>query len=92
MGARDVPSPEVNAIAVDPATPQRVFLAAPGGLFRSADGGLTWETLPIRLSSEPLALTLDPRDPSLLFALLADGTLVESQDGGTSWTAREVGP
>lgn len=87
-----MPSQEVNAIAIDPATPQNIYLAAPDGLFRSADGGLAWEALPVRLNSEPLALTLDPHDPTRLFALLADGTLMQSEDGGTSWVNKEVGP
>jgi photosystem II stability/assembly factor-like uncharacterized protein len=87
-----VPLQEVNAIAIDPATPQNVYLAAPDGLFRSKDGGLTWEALPVQLNSEPLALTLDPRNPIRLFALLADGTLMQSEDSGTSWAGKEVGP
>ncbi len=91
MGARDVPAQTVNAIAIDPVTPQNAYLAGPNRLFRSKDGGLTWEALPFRLSSEPLALTLDPRNPARLFVLLADGTLMQSEDGGTSWVNKEIG-
>jgi photosystem II stability/assembly factor-like uncharacterized protein len=86
-----VPAQTVNAIAIDPATPQNVYLASPDGLFRSADGGLNWEALPSRLSSEPVALTLDPQHPATLFVLLADGSLLRSDDGGTAWITVEVG-
>lgn len=85
-----MPSQEVNAIAVDPMTPQNVYLAGPAGLFRSADGGLAWEAMPFRLSSEPIALTLDPQHPFTLFVLLADGSLLRSDDGGTTWVTLEV--
>lgn len=92
MGARDVPSKKVNAIAIDPGTPQNVYLAGPGGLFRSADGGLTWEAMTVQLSSEPLAMTLDPRNPTMLFTLLADGALLKSEDSGAGWATVEIKP
>lgn len=82
----------MNAITVDPITPQNVYLAGPGGLFRSADGGLTWEAMAVQLSSEPVALTIDPRTPSNLFVLLADGTLLKSDDTGANWTTVEIKP
>ena len=82
-----MPSKKVNAIAVDPVTPQNVYLAGPGGLFRSADGGVTLEVMPVELNSEPLALTLDPHTPTTLFVLLADGALWKSEDAGKTWAA-----
>lgn len=85
-----MPSQKVNAIAIDPITPENVYLAGPGGLFRSTDGGLTWEAMGVQLSSEPLALTLDPRNPKTVFVLLSDGTLLRSEDGGTTWVTVEV--
>ena len=85
MGTRDVPTQEVKAIAIDPLTPQNVYLASPDGLFRATDGGLTWEALNASLSSEPVALTLDPQHPTTLFALLMGETLLKSDDSGTTW-------
>ena len=93
MGARDaLTQPKVNAIAVDPITPQNVYFASPDGLFRSADGGLTWEALNTQLDSEALALTLDPRHPATLFAWLADATLLRSDDSGVTWATVEASP
>lgn len=85
-----MPAQSVNAIAVDPVTPQNVYLASPEGLFSSADGGLNWEALPFSVSSEPLALTLDQKHSATLFVLLADGSLLRSDDGGTTWVTLEV--
>ena len=91
MGARDAPSQKANSIAIDPITPQNVYLAGPDGLFRSPDGGLTWEAIGVQVSSQPLALTLDPRHPAQLFALFANGTLLRSEDSGTTWVTLEIG-
>jgi photosystem II stability/assembly factor-like uncharacterized protein len=52
---------------------------------------LNWEALPFRLSSEPMALTLDSKQPATVFVLLADGSLLRSDDGGTTWITAEVG-
>ena len=82
----------MNAIAVDPITPQNVYLAGSDGLFRSADGGLTWEAMTVQFSSEPLAMTLDPRNPTTLFTLLAEGALLKSDDSGASWVTVDIKP
>jgi photosystem II stability/assembly factor-like uncharacterized protein len=86
-----VPSQTVTALAVDPIVPQNVYLASPSGLFRSTDGGLTWVGLKAQLDSAPMALTLDPRHPATLFALLTSGTLLRCDDGGATWAPRELG-
>lgn len=72
-------------------TPQNVYLASPDGLFRSADGGLTWKTMKVELRAAPLALALDPRPPAMLFVVLADGTLMRSDDRGDTWTTVQAG-
>ena len=92
----------MNALAIDPVVPHNVTLAAPSGLFRSndvgtdigvftsPDGGLTWAKLQATVESEPVALTLDPRHPATLFALLAEGTLLRSDDSGETWLPRQT--
>ena len=81
----------IRSIAVDPINPKRVYIAGPAGLFRSDDGGLTWTAAGKRLSGEPLAVTLDPRTPQTVFAVLADGTVWQSRDGATIWKAAGTG-
>lgn len=78
-------------MSIDPITPQNVYLASPEGLFRSTDGGLTWTTMRLEASSKPVGLTLDPHNPAVLFALLADGRLLRSEDSGTTWSAEAIG-
>lgn len=86
-----MPSAKVTAVAIDPYTPQKVYLAGPDGLFRSADGGLTWKTMKVDVKAAPLALTLNSRTPAMLFVLLADGTLLRSENSGDTWTTVEAG-
>lgn len=75
----------IRSIAVDPVTPQRVYAAGPAGLFRSDDGGLIWEAADVGLTSESLAVTLNPAAPQTVFTVLVDGSVWESGDGATTW-------
>ncbi len=43
-----LPHPRVDAVAVDPANPQRVLVASPDGVFESGNGGSTWMQLTSR--------------------------------------------
>lgn len=66
----------------------------PSPMFRSFDGGRTWETLPFNVQADveqlPYAygmptLVVDPLDPRHLFATF-EGPLYRSEDAGSSWT------
>jgi photosystem II stability/assembly factor-like uncharacterized protein len=72
----------------------------PVSLFRSRDYGESWVELPaIRQvggqdkwtfpapphSAHTKNLTIDPRDPRLLYAAIEQGALLKSTDGGESW-------
>src|SRR5262249_12992648 len=67
----------------------------PARLFRSADGGRTWEEPPARmvqecpriLFSRVTTLTADPTDPDTLWAGVEIGGLHRSTDGGRTWQA-----
>ena len=99
-------SGSIGRIVVDPRDPDRVFVAAAGGLFspggdrglyRSTDGGGSWELV---LEGENPAtgavdVAIDPRDPRNLLAAMWDrdddrlggpgSGLYASTDGGDSW-------
>jgi hypothetical protein len=72
-----------------------------GGLFRSNDGGATWENLEIfprraNFPDEPLAfevfdLVADPTDPQRFYAGVADEGIYRSDDGGTNWSTASAG-
>jgi photosystem II stability/assembly factor-like uncharacterized protein len=84
-----------HALCVSAAQPGTVFLAARTGLFRSDDGGATWQDMEVGRFS-PLTYARDvrvaPQAPRTLYACLSpaarseDGSLYRSPDLGQSWT------
>ena len=81
-----------DAVAINPSSPN-VVLAAGHGLFRSVDGGTTWNQ---SSSSFPYvkALSFDPIDSSIVYAGTecsapyqpSELCVLKSIDGGISWT------
>ena len=85
MGGLPTKQP-VAAFAADPTTNLVMFAALPDGLWKSRDGGNTWQ----RLAKAPggiTALTVHPEKREMVFAGTGDGRIFTSTDGGTSWLA-----
>jgi photosystem II stability/assembly factor-like uncharacterized protein len=63
------------------------------GVFKSLDGGASWDArnsgLPGKLYL--YALAIDPQRESTLYAVLAGGGVFKSSDGGESWSAVNAG-
>ncbi len=78
LGLRD--AQQITAIVVDPKNPDRVFIAAEGhpygpnaerGVFRSLDGGKTFEKVLYKDENTGAAdIVMDPSNPQILFAAL----------------------
>jgi photosystem II stability/assembly factor-like uncharacterized protein len=91
---------DVHALAVSAALPGTAFLALRMGLFRSADGGRTWQDIEIGRFS-PLTygrdLRVSPQDPRTLYACLSpaarseDGSMYRSRDVGETWSRFDHG-
>ncbi len=68
----------VGRVAIDPVSPQRVFVAASGGLYnkdanrglyRSTDGGQTWsQVLYVADDAGVVDVAIDPSDPNRIYA------------------------
>jgi photosystem II stability/assembly factor-like uncharacterized protein len=100
----------IARIRIHPHNPDIVYVAALGhifgphqqrGVFRSTDGGKTWEHVLYKSGDAGAAdLSLDPQNPRLLYAAIwqvrrdfwsltsggPDSGLYKSTDGGTTWT------
>jgi photosystem II stability/assembly factor-like uncharacterized protein len=106
-GLRDVG--QIGAVVVHPTNPQVAFVAAIGnafaptpqrGVFRTRDGGKTWEkVLFVSDSTGAADLELQPGNPNVVYATMwraerkpwtivsgaREGGVYKSGDGGTTW-------
>jgi photosystem II stability/assembly factor-like uncharacterized protein len=93
--AAPLPARWVSALAVDPADPRTVTAAysgysrtspaAPGHLFRSSDGGATWQRRDLPLDVPVDSLVANPFNGKVLYAGTDVGVFVTS-DAGATWT------
>jgi photosystem II stability/assembly factor-like uncharacterized protein len=79
-------------LVVDPAAPRRLYLvtAEPWRLFRSLDGGFSWQEMDNSPGGFLRAFTTHPRSPRTLYAGV-DQAVFKSTDGGASWKATGPG-
>ena len=87
-----------RALAVDPSNPQIVYMGidgnptegkSGGGVFKSVDGGFTWQQLENQPGSRRMyyGLDIDPTDPQRIYwaGFGSKGGVYRSEDGGQSW-------
>ena len=84
-----------NGLAIDPASPQRLYLAAwaravgmhgeGGGIYVSEDGGETWKQV-LDQDQHVYDVTVDPRDSKRLYAAGFESSAWLSKDRGETWT------
>ena len=82
----------LDHIAIDPQHTNKMYVAAwsvenqqAGDLFRSHDGGKTWEALPGMHGKSSRAMAIAASDSKVLVAGALDG-VYRSNDGGNNWT------
>ncbi|HKZ75978.1 MAG TPA: hypothetical protein VJ259_04885 [Actinomycetota bacterium] len=74
----------VNGFAVHPTDPKVMYAAMWDGLFKSTDAGESWKPVGKGLRNMA-AVAVNPKRPSEVYAATADGVIVRSVDGGTTW-------
>ena len=83
-----------RAVVFDPANPQRVYAGSftGGGLFRSTDGGRTWQRRLFGPSTVHVAnIAVDPSDQSVYAITLQNGGAWKSTDLGETFRRIDVG-
>jgi photosystem II stability/assembly factor-like uncharacterized protein len=81
----------VTILAVSPSDPQTVLAGTTAdGVFRSADGGATWQRS-IDYNGTAWPIVFDPRRPGTVYASVGLSVL-RSRNGGKTWTSFAGGP
>lgn len=84
-----LPGGVVGSVAIHPHDPALVLAGlAPGGVYRSDDGGATWSQSSAGLSPESAVLDLafDPATAGVVYAADFFGGAFRSDDGGATWS------
>ena len=77
--------PHVRSITFDPADPSAMYAGVEeGGIFRTRDGGESFEALNNGLYDDVHTVAVDPLDSNRLYATTGRGFYI-SENGGTSW-------
>jgi photosystem II stability/assembly factor-like uncharacterized protein len=77
------------ALAVDPRNASRIYLAGIRG-FKSDNGGASFSPMGSEIHVDWHAITIDPRNPDILYAG-TDGGVFVSTDVGNNWVSRNAG-
>jgi photosystem II stability/assembly factor-like uncharacterized protein len=76
----------VFGLTVHPTEPRTVFAGADDGIYRSQDGGQSFERLASPMDeSQVWKIAIDPVDPDIIFAGTRPSALFRSTDGGRNW-------
>jgi photosystem II stability/assembly factor-like uncharacterized protein len=98
------PTQSIGAIAIAPSNPkvlyvgsgeglQRPDLSVGDGIYKSTDGGQTWQHLGLKDGQQIPAILVDPKDPNRVFVAVLghpygpnpERGVYRSKDGGQSW-------
>ncbi len=79
-----LPTSTVNGFAVHPSNPKVMYVAMRDGIFRSSNAGETWAPV-TKGPKNVAAVTINPKQPSELYAATADGEVFRSDDDGARW-------
>lgn len=85
----------VDQLTFAPTDPGELYAVTRGGIFRTADGGLSWVPLPAPI--RPMAIVFDPADPATLYvggeglSSSGSGVVLKSLDRGLTWQSVSTG-
>lgn len=77
-----LPGGAISAVAYDPRQPERVYAATTNEVFRSENGGESWERVS---GGGPVRTALAVDQTGVLYAATPGGTLLRSTDQGRTW-------
>ena len=88
----DHQEPTVFAISINPPDTQVIYAATMKGVYKTRDGGETWEFRSEGLSnSHVLSLAIDPSSSSTVYAGTFGDAIYKTLDGGQQWHPANIG-
>lgn len=97
LGLKD--AQQIGGMAIDPANPNRVFVAALGhpygpnaerGVYRTTDGGKTWDKVLYKdENTGAIQVLIDPKDPNIIYADMWAGRQGPWENG--AWNGPQSG-
>ncbi|WP_447978050.1 WD40/YVTN/BNR-like repeat-containing protein [Candidatus Nitrospira bockiana] len=85
-------SEAIVSIAAHPTNPRILYVATNDSVYKTRDGGDTWERMATDLSTyRVLSLALDPQHPATVYAGTMFDAVYKSPDGGQRWIAHNAG-
>jgi len=93
------PGVALQAIAIDPTNNDALYAATDGGLFKTIDGGASWNPIGSGFPANPVStLVVDPSHPNIVYAAFGispvsgrGAGVFASVDGGSTWNSRNTG-
>lgn len=84
------PTLATSAFAIDPQSVNTIYLGSPG--WKSIDSGTTWRPLANGLAAYITSFVINPDNTQVIYAATGENNgVMESLDGGDSWTPFNVG-
>ncbi|MGH7228691.1 MAG: WD40/YVTN/BNR-like repeat-containing protein [Nitrospiraceae bacterium] len=85
-------SDAIVVIATHPTKPNILYVATTDYIFKTRDGGETWENLSKGMThSRVISLAIDPAYPSTVYAGTKGDAVFKSYDGGQRWVSQRSG-
>jgi photosystem II stability/assembly factor-like uncharacterized protein len=81
----------IRLLVIDPQNSATVYARSDSGLFKSTDGGASWNSVGPDVAFSIWYLAINPQNPSILYAATWGGGIFQSTDGAKNWTAVNSG-
>lgn len=84
-------SESIVSIALHPTNANILYVATNDAVYKSRDGGSTWERFPSFSARRVATLAIDPLLPATIYAGTMGDAVYKSPDGGQHWLPHNVG-
>lgn len=91
LGGCEKESEAIVSIALHPSNPNILYVATNDAVYKTRDGGQTWERFPGFSARRVTTLSIDPQLPATVYAGTMGDAVYKSPDGGQHWLPHNVG-